>query len=231
MTKHSIEICIISARGLGRPTSLLKPHWFAVGWIDPNNKYCTKIHTSGGANPTWQTIFPFSVDDECCNLEELAFTVQVHKRDPVFLRESLHGSATVMLKEFLAKFSRGGGGSRPVFEETGSFQLRKAKSEKPTGFVDISVRISLETVIVTSRTGNNKAYTAMDQGNGIALAIEDGPVLSYPAHFRTETQPQYEDKFDNSHPHHYGITHLSFPMENPTDNHRHRQSPYIQKVM
>jgi len=152
MAKTRIEICIISARGLGRSSSLWKPQWFAVGWIDPNNKYCTKIDSSGSPSPTWKTKFSVPIDDGSSNLQGLSLTIEVYKREPIFLREKLQGTTTIMLKEFFMKFGRDDP-SRSGVEETASFQLRKRNSGKPQGFVDVSVRIFEEKEGVYSHSG------------------------------------------------------------------------------
>ncbi|XP_020701860.1 uncharacterized protein LOC110113562 isoform X1 [Dendrobium catenatum] len=184
MTKIRIEVCIISARGLGGSTSLLKPQWLAVGWIDPNSKYCTKIYSSGNPNPTWKTKFLFDVDDRSSNMQDLSLTIEIHKREPIFLRDKLHGIANIMLKEFLVKFLKDTDTFRSGLEEVGSFQLRKQNSGRPQGFVDISVRISEERDGVSSHSGRN-GFHSTDQRTKIALAIEDSLVLSYP----TQSQP------------------------------------------
>ncbi|CAA0834494.1 Acyl-CoA N-acyltransferases (NAT) superfamily protein [Striga hermonthica] len=116
----------------------------AVGWIDPENKYCTKIDTSGNGNPVWKMKFSAAVDlsDES-KFQDLALHVEVHSREPIFLKRSLLGSATIVLKEFLNKFDLKSDVSKPV-EEVGSFQLRKKSSNKPLGFVDVSIRVSEE---------------------------------------------------------------------------------------
>ena len=101
MGKFWVEVCLISARGLRRSSSLWKLQWFAVGWIDPNNKYCTKIDASGNANPVWKTKFAVLVDDSQSQSQP-TLHVEVYSREPIFLRERLHGTATVVLKEFLA---------------------------------------------------------------------------------------------------------------------------------
>ncbi|CAK9154077.1 unnamed protein product [Ilex paraguariensis] len=97
MGKLSVEICLISARGLRRTSSLWKLQWLAVG------------------------------------------------REPIFLRERLQGTATVVVKEFLDKYMKNSevSNSKPV-EEVGSFELRKRNSTKPQGFVDVSIRVSEE---------------------------------------------------------------------------------------
>ncbi|KAG5224500.1 formin-G [Salix suchowensis] len=136
MGKIWIEICLISARGLRRTSSLWKLQWFAVGWIDPTNKYCTNIDASGNANPTWKT-----------------------NREPIFLRERLEGTATVVLKEFLAKYSN----------EVGSYQLRKRSSSKPQGFVDVSIHISEERI---SQVCNGGGIVLKDHNNKITLPTE-----------------------------------------------------------
>lgn len=145
MGKIWVEICLISARGVRSSTpSLWKRQWYAVGWVDPKTKYCTKVDSSGNANPVWRTKFAIQVDDNNNNNSEpnsskdLALNVEVYSRDPVFLTEKLHGSATVLLKEFLAKQQV----NQKNSEEAGSYQLRKKKSSKPRGFIDVSIRVS-----------------------------------------------------------------------------------------
>jgi C2 domain len=144
MKKITIEICIISARGLSRKSSLLKPQWFAVGWIEPDDKYCTKIDASGSPNATWKTKFSILVNQTDTKLERMMLTIEVYRRELIFLRERLHGVATVKLQEFLDKYTHHTDKTTSEFEETASFQLRKRNSGKPKGFVDVSVRISSE---------------------------------------------------------------------------------------
>lgn len=143
MGKIWVEVCLISARGLRRSSSLWKLQWFAVGWVDPNNKYCTKIDASGNANPVWKTKFAVSVDTSESNFNDLALNVEVYSREPIFLGEKLQGTATIVLREFLAKHDKScEASSRPGTEEVASYQLRKRSSNKPQGFVDVSIRIS-----------------------------------------------------------------------------------------
>lgn len=132
MAKIWIEVCLISARGVRGSPSLWKRQWYAVGWVDPKNKYCTKVDASGNANPVWRTKFAVQVDNS--SEPDLALNVEVYSRDPVFLTEKLHGSATVVLKEFLAKQVHNS-------EDVGSYQLRKKKSNTPRGFIDVSIRV------------------------------------------------------------------------------------------
>lgn len=143
MGKIWVEVCLISARGLRRTSSLFKLQWFAVGWMDPDNKYCTTIDASGSGNPLWKTKFLVAVDASDLNSKEIALYVEVHSREPIFLRSSLLGTATIVLKEFLDKYNAKSEVSKPV-EEVGSFQLRKRNSNKAQGLVDISIRISSE---------------------------------------------------------------------------------------
>lgn len=143
MGKIWVEVCLISARGLRRTSSLFKLQWFAVGWMDPDNKYCTTIDASGSGNPLWKTKFSAAVDASDLNSKEIALYVEVHSREPIFLRSSLLGTATIVLKEFLDKYNAKSEVSKPV-EEVGSFQLRKRNSNKAQGLVDISIRISSE---------------------------------------------------------------------------------------
>nr|XP_043607900.1 protein SRC2 homolog [Erigeron canadensis] len=163
MGKVWVEICLISARGLTRTSSLWKLQWFAVGWIDPNNKYCTKVDASGNANPIWRTKFSALVNISDSGFEDLALNVEVYSRDPVFLKERLQGTASVGLKEFLDKHKNNSEALRNV-EDVGSYQLRKKSSNKQQGFVDVSIRISPE-------TNEGGSFEADDVG--IKLKIRD----------------------------------------------------------
>ncbi|KAL0674412.1 hypothetical protein Bca4012_002393 [Brassica carinata] len=160
MGKTLIEICLISARGLrvgtGFGSSLLKHQWYAVGWIDPESKYCTTIDASRSDNPLWRTKFATLLDDDEDDDDSKiqALHVEVYSREPIFLRKKLHGSATVSLKEFLAKYKK----QSSVVEETGSYQLRKVNSSKAQGFVDVSIRVSAERQDFGGFTGNNSGY-------------------------------------------------------------------------
>ncbi|XP_047319909.1 uncharacterized protein LOC124923945 [Impatiens glandulifera] len=159
MGKFWIEVCLISARGLRR-SSLLKLQRYAVGWIDPSEKYCTGIDASGTANPVWKTKFSALVD---ANSQDLACHIEVYCREPIFLRESLLGTATVVLKEFLDKYMKNTDISKP-FVEVGSFQLRKHNSNKPHGFIDVSIRVCEEGEEPSSLTGN--------EGGGIEVSSD-----------------------------------------------------------
>ncbi|KAJ0657528.1 putative C2 domain-containing protein [Helianthus annuus] len=168
MGKFWVEICLISARGLTRTSSLWKLQWFAVGWIDPNNKYCTKVDASGNANPVWKTKFSALVDDSDSRFEDLALSVEVYSRDPVFLKERLQGTASVGLKEFLDKQKNTSEGLKNV-EEVGSFQLRKKNSNKPQGFVDVSIQTSQEMNEDNSYEGNDVGIKLRIRDHGVNL--------------------------------------------------------------
>ncbi|KAK9013978.1 hypothetical protein V6N11_005153 [Hibiscus sabdariffa] len=171
MGKIWIEVCIISARGLRRSSSFWKLQWFTVGWIDPNNKYCTKIDASGSSNPVWKTKFAALVDESDVQ-DSMLLHVEVYSREPVFLRERLQGTATVALKEFLAKYN-----NTSSSEQVGSYQLRKGNSNKPQGFVDISIRVSQERENPASFPGHEGGLVLMDHKADIPLSTEGG----YPA--------------------------------------------------
>lgn len=159
MGKFWVEVCLISARGLRRSSSLWKLQWFAVGWIDPNSKYCTKIDASGNANPVWKTKFAAFIDDSESNFNDLALHVEVYSREPIFLRERHQGTATIVLKEFLAKHKKSSEVSRQGIEEVGSYQLRKRNSNKPQGFVDVSIHISEDREEPSSYEGKSQSTT------------------------------------------------------------------------
>ncbi|XP_074286468.1 uncharacterized protein LOC141611751 [Silene latifolia] len=183
MGKKVIEICLISARGLPRPR-LWKQHWYAVGWVDPSDKYCTKIDVSGKPNPVWKTKFTTVVDWE---VQELSLNVEVYSREPVFLKEKLQGIASINLREFLVKYSRNvEGSSKEGNEDVGSFQLRAKKSNKPQGFIDVSVRISdvkTEGSSSYSTIGDEEGFN-LQNGSGITLAT--CPIQAYPGRGKAE---------------------------------------------
>jgi len=148
-----VEFCLISAHGLQQSTSLWKRHWYAVGWIDDNSKYCTKIDDSGNANPVWRTNFAVPVDDSMPNIQDLTLNVEVYSIDPIFFKEKLHGSTTVGLKKFLDKQMKNSEMSIPKQDGVRSYQLRKRKSSKPKGFIDILIHISDDEKEPGSHTG------------------------------------------------------------------------------
>ncbi|KAL3521342.1 hypothetical protein ACH5RR_019491 [Cinchona calisaya] len=180
MGKIWVEVCLISARGLRRTSSLWKLQWFALGWIDSNNKYCTRIDASGNANPVWKTKFSTLVDPSEANFQDKVLNVEVYSREPVFLRKRLLGTAAVFLKEFLEKYLKNSEVPKPV-EEVGSFQLRKKNSNKPQGFVDISIRISEDREEPSSYQGDQGGFKLMHNGNGINLDGHGPPHSQLPA--------------------------------------------------
>ncbi|KAF2305805.1 hypothetical protein GH714_008217 [Hevea brasiliensis] len=125
----------------------------------------------GNANPIWKTKFATLVDD--ANFQDIALHVEVYSREPIFLRERLQGTATVLLKEFLAKYSKSSEASRPGKEEVGSYQLRKRNSGKPQGFIDISIRVSEDRGEPSSYAANEGGIVLMDNGGNIALSSEE----------------------------------------------------------
>ncbi|CAH8297084.1 unnamed protein product [Eruca vesicaria subsp. sativa] len=214
MGKTLIEICLISARGLrvgtGFGSSLLKHQWYAVGWIDPQDKYCTTIDASRSDNPLWRTKFSTLLDDDDDDSKvQASLHVEVYSREPIFLRKKLHGSATVSLKEFLVKFKKQ---SSSVVEETGSYQLRKVNSSKPQGFVDVSIRVSAERQDFGGFTG--------DFG-GVMLSNNSSYMPGSSQHpFASVNQPNNPNPFSAPPDKHYS------PMPNPLTN---NASPQMQQ--
>ncbi|KAG2592543.1 hypothetical protein PVAP13_5NG558700 [Panicum virgatum] len=121
----------------------------------------------------------------------MALTVEVYRREPIFLREHLQGAAVIQMKEYFDKFANGE--EHPgLIEETASFQLRRKKSDKAHGFVDISIRICKEEDVHAQFSGSHDGSKYPNQV-GITLAIEDGPVYNYPPlpsnHYRDHSEP------------------------------------------
>ncbi|KAK8301345.1 hypothetical protein V6Z11_D04G013500 [Gossypium hirsutum] len=194
MGKIWIEVCIISARGLRRSSSFWKLQWFTIGWIDPDNKYCTKIDASGSSNSVWKTKFAAVTLVDESNIQDMVLHVEVYSREPIFLREKLQGTASVALKKFLAKYNNN---STSSSEEVGSYQLRKRNSNKPQGFVDISIRISKERENPASLPGNEGGLVLMDHRTDIPLSSKGG----YPVEAtRPHNQSQMNIPFPYKHP-------------------------------
>ncbi|RZC79363.1 hypothetical protein C5167_003554 [Papaver somniferum] len=224
MKKLKVEVCMISARGLNRPSSLWKLQWYAVGWIDPNNKYCTKVDASGSKNPTWKTKFSAVIADDNDAYESKSPTlkIQVFSREPIFLREKLQGTATILLREFVDKYysstSNVNNSSSPSsgsVEEVGSFQLRKKTSGKPQGLVDVSVRIFEDRDDVGGRfptyhySGNN--------GEGFELGGgERGGSQMNEIFIGGGRWSNVEDQRLRHHHHHYQSDPDSHPQPRPT---------------
>lgn len=221
MGKIWVEICLISARGLTRTSSLWKLQWFAVGWIDPNNKYCTNIDASGNANPKWKTKFSALVDNSDSKFDDLALNVEVYSRDPVFLKERLQGTAIVGLKEFLDKHKNNSEESRHV-EEVGSFQLRKKNSNKPQGFVDVSVKISQETDEGNSYEGDEVGIKLKIRDHGVNLPSQVG-------HSENHLQTNYPTMLPPGPSYHQprAPVPLNYPLAGGPYNHQPSHTPSI----
>ncbi|XP_061356636.1 uncharacterized protein LOC133301063 [Gastrolobium bilobum] len=174
-----VEVCLISAHGLQHSTSLWKRQWFAVVWIDINSKYCTKVDDSGNANPVWRTKFAIPVDESAPNIQDLALNVEVYSIDSIFFREKLHGSATILLNEFLVKQVKNSEVSNAKQEEVGSYQLRKKKSSKPRGFIDILIRIYEEKKEPNFHTGCKEEIVLLDCGDNTQFTTEEGLRQAY----------------------------------------------------
>ncbi|KAL4190082.1 hypothetical protein AMTRI_Chr08g210280 [Amborella trichopoda] len=197
MTKFWLEITLISARGLRRVVPLFKLQSFAVGWIHSDRKYITKIDGIGDTHPVWNTKFTALIDSSESDPNALMLNVEVYTRDPFFLTEKLHGSASVPLKEFFAKYLAkiNEDHENIGFEvfEVGSFQLRKRGSDKPKGFVDVSIRISDE-----------KDQGFGDRGEDEPMAAYPAPVnqpINYPpSNFPYNPPPNLPQSFTNPRP-------------------------------
>ncbi|XP_020521820.1 uncharacterized protein LOC18432433 isoform X2 [Amborella trichopoda] len=168
-----------------------------VGWIHSDRKYITKIDGIGDTHPVWNTKFTALIDSSESDPNALMLNVEVYTRDPFFLTEKLHGSASVPLKEFFAKYLAkiNEDHENIGFEvfEVGSFQLRKRGSDKPKGFIDVSIRISDE-----------KDQGFGDRGEDEPMAAYPAPVnqpINYPpSNFPYNPPPNLPQSFTNPRP-------------------------------
>uniref|UniRef100_A0A7C9D3R2 C2 domain-containing protein n=1 Tax=Opuntia streptacantha TaxID=393608 RepID=A0A7C9D3R2_OPUST len=223
MGKIWVEVCLISARGLPR-SSLWKLQWYAVGWVDPNNKYCTKIEASGTPNPVWKTKFTTVIDVSESEFQNMQLHIEVYSREPLFLREKLQGTATVSLREFLANYSRKSEGLNEGNEDVGSFQLRKKNSDKPLGFIDVSIRVSEEKEIASSYSylGKEEGFNLRDGSSSIPPATNTGPMQVYPArqseppfHLPGKPHPPPPVNHPYAHPARYPTSYSNPPISGP----------------
>ncbi|CAO2816080.1 unnamed protein product [Amaranthus hypochondriacus] len=233
MGKIWVEVCIISGRGLPR-SSLWKFQWYAVGWIDPKNKYCTKIDASGNANPVWKTKFTTVIDVSESELQNIALNVEVYSREPLFMREKLQGNATVNLKELLVKHYKN---SESGVEDVGSFQLRKKNSNKPQGFVDVSMRISEEKDGISSffYVGNEDGFNLKGSSTSNTIATDRGSVHTHPAgHAKPPFYqlgnnrpplPIQDRPYNHSYPPNYSNYAISRPSYEPASGLNHQKKP------
>eukprot|EP01018_Ginkgo_biloba_P015324 Gb_07666 [translate_table: standard] len=188
MEKRSIEVGIISARGLKKVAPLWKMRTYAVAWINPEHKYCTKIDKHGDTHPVWNMKFSCIVDDQTLQNEDdtiSSVTVEIHSMEPVFHCHKLECSATILLKEFIAKSNRNG----EDHEERASFQLR-SPSGKARGMVDVSIRIG------PKFNSDMMSPKAASEQSGTDFSIsedDDEPVTAYPAQLSSKPSGRPED--------------------------------------
>ncbi|KAL1290615.1 hypothetical protein HN51_059222 [Arachis hypogaea] len=188
-----LEVCLISAHGLQHSTSLWKRQWFAVGWIDYNSKYCTKVDDSENGSPVWRTILTIPVDDSVPNFRDSALNVEVYSIEPIFLMEKLHGSTTVVLREFLDKEVKDSEESQLRHAEVRSYQLRKKNASKPRGFIDISIRVHEVKKEPKSQSGGKGGMVPLNGGNNTHFS-KGGLGQAYP-----QKHPQYSYHQEENH--------------------------------
>lgn len=173
MENRSIEVCIISARGLKRSNPLYKLRTLCVAWINPGHKYCSKIDKIGDTHPTWNMKFSCIVD--ALELEEdkesASLHVEVHSQEPLFHYSKVQCSATIPLKEFVAKSINADGD----YTESASFQLR-TPSDKARGMVDVWIKIGRRFDPQASYDSGSSTST-----NEITYEQDAEPVTAYPA--------------------------------------------------
>jgi len=73
-------------------------------------------------NASWKTKFSISVDRTDTKLERMILTIEVYRREPIFLR-----SCTVKLQEFLDKYARDIRSNKIWFWRKGKLSIKKKK--------------------------------------------------------------------------------------------------------
>ncbi|GFY82015.1 calcium-dependent lipid-binding (CaLB domain) family protein [Actinidia rufa] len=164
MVKIWVEVCLISARGLRRTSSLFKLQWYAVAWIEPNNKYCSRIAASGNANPVWKTKFSALVDNSEPKFQDLALHIELKK---------------------WGAFNCGKGNPASL-KDLSTFRSEYQRKEKNPVLILVAVSRTLNFILVSDASisaSNDEGFKLTDRNIGINLANEYGTSQANPPQF------------------------------------------------
>ncbi|CAI9272175.1 unnamed protein product [Lactuca saligna] len=134
MNYRTLDLTLISAKGIKKPSLTGKPDVYAVAYISgtttiTKQKLKTHVDKDGGSNPTWNFPMKFTVDEAAGLQNRLTLVVEI-KAVGTFSDKNL-GEVRVPVKELLQGSST---------QQLVSYQVRK-HSGKPNGFLSFSYKL------------------------------------------------------------------------------------------
>ncbi|XP_031485592.1 uncharacterized protein LOC116254358 [Nymphaea colorata] len=122
-----LEINIISGQGLHPQTRPMST--YAVVWIRPDRKLCTRVDSDNHTSPQWNDKFIFRVDESFLRSETSAIMVEIYCIR--WFRDTLIGTVRVLVENLLPR--KGYGGSSMKFT---ALQVRRP-SGRPQGILNL----------------------------------------------------------------------------------------------
>ncbi|CAN6486096.1 unnamed protein product [Victoria cruziana] len=129
---HLLEITIISAQDLHPANRSMST--YAVAWVQPDRKLCTRVESGSHTNPQWNDKFIFRVEEWFLRSEMSAVMVEIYCAG--WLRDSLIGSVRVLIGNLLP--AKGAGifaGMRFT-----ALQVRRP-SGRPQGILNLGIAV------------------------------------------------------------------------------------------
>ncbi|KAL8209905.1 hypothetical protein R6Q57_006637 [Mikania cordata] len=186
MADRSLELTIISAKGLNKVNLVGKMDVYAVvyinGAVNQDQKQKTPVDKDGGSNPTWNYPMKFQINESDALQNRSTLVVKI-KTEGMFGDKDL-GEVHVPIKELLEGASTGG---KPL--QFVSYQVRKP-SGKPKGELSFSYKFAgktagvgkVEEPVTAYPAGKpNKADEFVTANPAGKVNKVDEPVTAYPA--------------------------------------------------
>ncbi|XP_031482903.1 uncharacterized protein LOC116252639 [Nymphaea colorata] len=133
---HLLELNIISAQDL-QPVSR-SMSTYAVAWIQPQRRLCTRVDSGNHVDPQWNDKFVFRVDEWFLRNETSAVMVEIYCVG--WLRDTLVGSVRMLIGNLLPKKGGGGLGSGFGGMRFTALQVRRP-SGRPQGILNLGVTV------------------------------------------------------------------------------------------
>ncbi|KAL3536751.1 hypothetical protein ACH5RR_000117 [Cinchona calisaya] len=119
-----LEINLISAQGLKKPSGHRRTQAYALAWVDPSTKLRTRIDRLGAENPTWNDKFLFRVSSDFIASETSGVIVEIYAVG--YIRDYLIGTVRFLLSSCLGKFPTSG-------DEIGTPAFTAVQIRRPSG--------------------------------------------------------------------------------------------------
>lgn len=133
MEARGMELTLISARDLKKPSMLSKTKAYAVAWIsnDQKNRQRTPVDKNNGNDPNWNHAMKFTLHEAALQQGHLLLEIVVYANSTFGDKEI--GRISIPVNEFLNH-----GATSAQFA---SYQIRKP-SGKPKGLLNLSVKLA-----------------------------------------------------------------------------------------